>query len=1180
MSATSSKKVVKILEKEMNNKTYGVEVNPKNGWVLPNRAKFPSWVDTTFKYKKTPFGKQLFPHQYLVKNYMQFDSPYRGLYLFHGLGAGKCHGIDTPILMFDGTIKKVQDVVVGDVVMGDDSLARNVLSTCTGQDDIYEVINVNNGDRYTANSEHILSLKHVKDNQIVDISLKEYLALNNIDRSSLEGFKCDELVFPSRDTHGLDPYTFGRWLGNEANIHEKLLILSESAIPIYMKINDLKTRYNVLAGLIDEQNDKYNDQSENECNKRIKLCNNFKSQPDSAYVVTLFDEYVCRDVLYIARSLGIRAENNNKTITLSGRNISKIPVKVAIKPTLLELDQTLDPILVVHKTFGDYYGFTLDGNNRYVLGDFTVTHNSAASIASAEMLINDMNVVVLLPASLRSNFVNEVKKYGNGFFQKNRYWEHVSLNTIKDDKERISEILKISIEDLLELVKKTNGLWIPKNSPESNFDELQKKDQQSINEQIDFIIRKKYQFINYNDTRQGAKLAAFIRKKENIFDNKCVIIDEVHNLISTIVNVGVKSTGGRVYKLLMEARNCKVVLLSGTPMLNTPFEISFLINMITGRRRYHEIQFKKDNSNIEEILKGNPYIDYYNYNAPTRMLSLNFLPEGFITKDLKKRTKQIVRDHDTQFSDQDLLDNLKNTFESQDIDIQRVNTKTFTTLPEDKDDFNNYFVAGDSVLNPKMFMKRILGTVSYFTFDDTQDKNDDVMPSKTKTQLKIPMSTHQYTSYMQVRSQEREQESKRRTSKAEEDEKEGQVYRFFSRANCNFAFPDGIKRVYKSNMNDADNEDEIDPTQVKAYESKIKRSIYNLNKGDHLTEEGLANLSPKFTEILKKLKDQDLVGKSLVYSQFDTVEGLGLFKLSLDKAGFAEVKLKKVEGEWNFEPLDEETRKKPKYFQYRNTEDAQILLKVFNSEVNTLPVKIQNSLSSIGMDQDVVGNMYGNMIKVILITKSGSEGLSLKHVRFVHIMEPYWNMIRIDQVIGRAVRANSHKELPKELQTVEAYIYCSTFTKEQLKDKSTKADEGLTTDEYIYKIAERKEKLIGKFLDMLKKSSFDCALNGPKNPKLECFSFPSNIDENEVIIMNDIKNEYRDSQLKDLIKDQPFKGKMMVTKKGNFLIRESTNEAYDYDIYKNHKKLVKIGVLVSKETNGKKVYMIDDGEDD
>ena len=73
-------------------------------------------------------------------------------------GSGKCLAPDTPIIMYDGTIKKAKDIIIGDMLMGDNSTPRNVLSTTTGHDIMYKIIQ-KKGDPYIVNSVHIISLK-------------------------------------------------------------------------------------------------------------------------------------------------------------------------------------------------------------------------------------------------------------------------------------------------------------------------------------------------------------------------------------------------------------------------------------------------------------------------------------------------------------------------------------------------------------------------------------------------------------------------------------------------------------------------------------------------------------------------------------------------------------------------------------------------------------------------------------------------------------------------------------------------------------------------------------------------------------------------------------------------------------------------------------------------------------
>jgi hypothetical protein len=76
-------------------------------------------------------------------------------------------------------------------------------------------------------------------------------------------------------------------------------------------------------------------------------------------------------------------------------------------------------------------------------------------------------------------------------------------------------------------------------------------------------------------------------------------------------------------------------------------------------------------------------------------------------------------------------------------------------------------------------------------------------------------------------------------------------------------------------------------------------------------------------------------------------------------------------------------------------------------------------------------NLYGNVIKLIMITASGAEGINLKNTRYVHIIEPYWHMVRLEQVIGRAVRTKSHCSLPLKDRNVEIYLHGSYLNAEE-----------------------------------------------------------------------------------------------------------------------------------------------------
>lgn len=1299
---------LKIVQDAMET-VYDIEISPKN-WVLPNRVKFPVWIDKTFKYGyKSKYTKQiekliekcdegqpcsstkinrisLFPHQRFIKDYMQFDSPYRGILLFHGLGVGKCHAKNTPILMYNGSIKMVQDVKVGDNLMGDDSTPRKVLSLANGIDKLYEVIPVK-GEKYTVNSEHILCLKYSneriqytksqtnnpyktelinnktckvvtksfktreeanayiekfpEENKYVEISVNDYLNLSKKTKSKLKGYRVP--VDFKEQIIDFDPYIIGVWLGDGSSgkpaitnqdakiLHylriklktyglnlnhysnydygiasdiydgnnkflkslKKYNLLNNKHIPNEYKINSKEVREQVLAGLIDT--DGY----------MVHKC----------YEIIQKREVLADDIVFISRSLGFAAYKKkcNKSCVhkgekitgtyyrcfISGDNLDKLPVKCTRKqidsPRKQKKDALVTGIKVEYKETGEYFGFILDGNHKYLLGDFTVTHNTAASIGAAEVLMNHMDVIVMLPASLRNNYINEIKNYGKYFYRLKQYWEFIQLKNITDsDLKEYVKILSLTES----FIKKKNGLWIPNNSKgKANYSELSKENQLAINIQINNTIKGKCEFINYNGQNRE-KIKALVANG-NPFDNKCIIIDEIHNLISRIVGGG--SIGKALYNLLRTAQNCKLILLSGTPIINYPYEISYLINLITGPRIQYELTFLKDSEvNLEklEILLNINTVDYYIYDKNTRKVNIIFLPIGFVKNPGKKQEQdqvQLIRDFlykDAEIELEQIINNLK----QEGFKVGKIHKKhEFTTLPEKKEDFNKYFVNDDKIVNQNLFMRRILGTVSYYSV-----YSQDLYPSVEIVDVPVPMNDYQFLIYEKSRVEERKKESnmkfQNKNKNNDEFSNSGQVYRFYSRANCNFVFPEAIKRPFPSTLKQLKKEIDvldIDDSDVKSvmsspassaasvatgtsssssssvsaskqldYGYQLKEALSKVYNGPYLNKKELAQYSPKFKLILDKVDKAR--GKCLIYSQFRTVEGLGLLGLSFKKIGYAEIKLKKINGEYDFD-IHPDDINKPKYMMFTGSnEETQILLNIFNSSFDNVPKLLKERLKEYNLSD----NLRGDIIKTIMITQSGAEGVSLKHVRQVHILEPYWNHIRMDQVIGRAVRTASHVDLPPAERNVLVYIYYSVFSEKQLNNSFTikTLDKSKTSDEYIYNIAKRKKSLTDGILDMLKKASVDCGLNNKSNNNLKCFSFPTNLDDNQITTPNDINQEMEDAQYK--LEKLEFEATIYITKKGNFLVNKKTNEVYDYDIYINTEKLVKLGVF-SKDSNGK-----------
>jgi hypothetical protein len=113
-----------------------------------------------------------------------------------------------------------------------------------------------------------------------------------------------------------------------------------------------------------------------------------------------------------------------------------------------------------------------------------------------------------------------------------------------------------------------------------------------------------------------------------------------------------------------------------------------------------------------------------------------------------------------------------------------------------------------------------------------------------------------------------------------------------------------------------------------------------------------------------------------------------------------------------------------------------------------------------------IDNLYGEKLKIILGSPSIKEGVSLKAVRYVHVLEPYWNKSRLEQVVGRASRFCSHIGLPEEERNVKVYVYVAMHPEEEI-----------TVDQYIKKLTDTKNKIIKQFEDAIKEAAIDCRLN-------------------------------------------------------------------------------------------------------
>ena len=157
---------------------------------------------------------------------------------------------------------------------------------------------------------------------------------------------------------------------------------------------------------------------------------------------------------------------------------------------------------------------------------------TCTSIAIAEGMKDSKDIIIMTPASLRANYVGELKYCGDLLYKKNQFWEWISIEQYPEALTTISAILNLPQE----YIRRNGGAFFVNIKKKSNYDDLSDTNKQILEQQLNEMIRQKYKFINYNGLRAKKLEEMTSRYTKNIFDNKVVIIDEAHNFISRIVN--------------------------------------------------------------------------------------------------------------------------------------------------------------------------------------------------------------------------------------------------------------------------------------------------------------------------------------------------------------------------------------------------------------------------------------------------------------------------------------------------------------------------------------------------------------------------------------------------------------------------------------------------------------------
>ena len=665
----------------------------------------------------------------------------------------------------------------------------------------------------------------------------------------------------------------------------------------------------------------------------------------------------------------------------------------------------------------------------------------------------------------------------------------------------VQENFKMQLFDERKL-KQINGVWNIHSClgnallREINPTSLKNIPKERVITQIQSIIKNNYLFMGY------IELANYIRKKiiispdsgfndeerkkmeiENIkreFNHRLFVIDEVHNL-----KVNQDSQDNKTAQLLMRiakySNNMRLVLLSATPMYNNVDEIIWITNLMN-------INDKRSTISIKEVFDNNGEF-----------------------KEEKKNKEGIV----IQESGYDLLTRKLIGYFSY---VRGENPYTFPYRV-----YPTLFAPTKTFAEPTGLIEG-LGNAAQALVGNYIKQYPLPKKQLNGKEIEVPLEhTPLYVNELQP-FQERVytlliKKTRREMTKGKVDFEDLNKFGFRM-----LQTPlEALTMVYPSPDLDTYLENAVEDNEIPNLgETNVgKRGLYNImnfvdetNKpvplkhsysykpdvlekyGPIFREDILSNYSAKFSFIIKSIRKSK--GIIMIYTQY--IDGGALpMALALEEMGFARFGTSS-NSQSLFErppsdPLDVFTMKSRRELTDKNKfKQAKYVLitgdKAF-SQQNTKDLK------------EIVRpeNKNGELIKVVIISRAGSEGLDFKNIRQIHIVDPWYNTNRSEQIIGRGVRNLSHCMLPFDERNVEIYMHATYLPK---------SNDWETADVYVYRLAKNKAIKIGMVTRLLKEISVDCIINiGQTNFSLQKLaSLPANQEIELLLSSSDIKVKY------------------------------------------------------------------------
>lgn len=343
---------------------------------------------------------------------------------------GKCLHPDTKIRMFDGTVKTAGTVQVGDQLMGPDNTPRTVKSTCTGVGPMYKIV-PRRGNSWICNDVHVLTLQHTTTNEVIDIPLNEYLTQTDYFKHCYKQFSVG-IDYPEKQL-AVDPYFVGLWLGEGTKSLKTVAVTTaDCEISDYLESvaqanggylyeddhpDNASSTYHLSVGrgngpnplltlmreLFDPENVRipasYLTASTEQRKKLLSglIDSDGHLHENRFYEIVQVRKGLAEDIYELARSLGFGATLTPRIVrgviywrvNILGVENGSLPfIRLARKQITSRRQKHPNRTAFSVESLGEgnYAGFTLDGDGRFLLADYTVTHNTEIACAITQYL--------------------------------------------------------------------------------------------------------------------------------------------------------------------------------------------------------------------------------------------------------------------------------------------------------------------------------------------------------------------------------------------------------------------------------------------------------------------------------------------------------------------------------------------------------------------------------------------------------------------------------------------------------------------------------------------------------------------------------------------------------------------------------------------------------------------------